>query len=143
MQDEYYKPTQITFTRKQILWLLRNVLFYEAWPLDSTDNNGSNSSQLANFVMLTEVIGELNSRMKLCGKAGLFLEYLTVIEYEDKAYLIRRLAEYHRLPDAEVSYQANLALRFCCGNKRKRVTFDTFCIYTKSRDRAKHKKGGR
>ena len=146
MKDEYYKPSDIKkYNKYQVRWLLKYVLFQDSWPSDHketgfTGGNGKQNSHIANFTITRDIIGELNARMKLCGTAGLFLEYLNVIDYEDKPYLIRRLAVYHNLPDEEVSYQANLALRFCCGHKRKRVTFNTFCIYTKARDRARHKK---
>ena len=95
---------------------------------------GRTAGHHANFEMIRMVIGELSARLRRCGKAGLYLEYITLIDYEDREYLMGRLAGYDGNTPREVSYLTNLALRYCCGRKRKRVTFDEFCAYTKSRD---------
>jgi len=140
MVDEYWKPSQIVYSKSQILWLLRNVLFKDTWPSDHRTESGYSGSKghtvghHANYETIRMIIGELNARLRLCGKAGLYLEYITLIDYGDQDYLLQRLAGYHSTTPREVSYLTNLAMRFCSGRKRKRVTFEDFCIYTKSRD---------
>lgn len=138
MKPEYYKPGQIYYSEPQVLWLLKNVLFHDEWPSDHMETGytgeGKQRGHNAPFVTLREIIGELNARLRLCGKAGLYLEYITLIDYEDPEHLIARLAGYHSTTPKEVSYLTNMALRYCCGRKRKQVTFDMFCRYTKSRD---------
>jgi len=140
MKEEYYKPGEIRYSAAQVRWLLKNVLFHEEWPSDHmetgyTGGKGHNPGHHANFEMIRMIIGELNSRLKMCGKAGLYLEYVTLIDYEDRDYLTARLAGYHRTTQREVVHLSNMAMRYCCGNKRKRVTFEQFCTYTKSRDK--------
>ena len=149
MNEEYYKPSEVSAYRKEhVLWLLKNVLFQDTWPSDHKEtgysgSKGNSRGHNAPFVTLREVIGELNARMHSCGKAGLYLEYLTIVDYGDQEYMLSRLAGYHDTTPREVKHLANMAMRYCCGRRRKQVTFENFCSYTKSRDNARHKKRGR
>ena len=145
MKDEYYKPSEIRHTAEQNRWLLCNVLFRDTWPSDHmqtgySGGKGHTVGHHAPYETIRMVIGELNARLRLCGTAGLYLEYLTIIDYGDKDYLLQRLAGYHHTTPGEVHYLAKMAMRYCCGRKRKRVTFEKFCSYTKSRDN-KRKRG--
>ena len=148
MKDEYYKPSEIKYNSEQISWLLRNVLFQDTWPSDHSVESGYTGGQhhthghQANFEIIRMIIGELNARLRLCGKAGLYLEYLTVMDYGDQVYLISRLAGYHGIEPREVNYQAKMAMRYCCGRRRKMVPFDRFCTRTKSDDKARNKRNG-
>ena len=149
MKDEYYKPSEVSAYRKEhVIWLLKNVLFQDTWPSDHRTETGYSGSKgnsrghNAPFTTIREVIGELNARLKSCGPAGLYLEYLTIVDYGDQDYLLSRLAGYHDTTPREVSYLAKMAMRYCCGRKRKHVTFDKFCSYTKSRDNARQQKRG-
>ena len=143
MKPEYYKPGEIRYSKSQILWLLRNVLFQDTWPSDHrtetgyAGGKGKAPGHHANFETIRMIISELNSRLRKCGKAGLCLEYITLIDYEDTEYLMERLAGYHGTTRSEIAYLTSLALRFCCGRARKRVTFEMFCKYTRSRDNKK------
>ena len=146
MKEEYYKPGSIVYSKPQISWLLRNVLFHDAWPSDHKETGysggkGKSPGHQANYEMIRMIIGELNLRLKLCGKAGLFLEYLTVIDYGDQDYLLQRLAGYHSMEPREVRYLAKMASRYCCGHDRKQVTFNQFCAYTKLRDNKRIRSG--
>jgi len=139
MKDEYYKPSEIKYSAAQNRWLLRNVLFHDEWPSDNleTGYSGGKGKTLgyhASYEMIRMIIGELSARLRLCGKAGLYLEYITLIDYGDIDYLTSRLAGYTHTTVEEVCYLSDMAMRFCCGRKRKRVTFEIFCRYTKSRD---------
>lgn len=145
MKEEYYKPSEIRYTREQVLWLLRNVLFHDTWPSDHKETGysggkGHTVGHHANFETIKMIIGELNARLKLCGKAGLYLEYLTLMDYGDQEYLVQRLAGYHGIESREVHLQAKMAMRFCCGRKRKSVTFKRYCTRTKSDDKARSKR---
>ncbi len=145
--EEYYKPSEIRYNAEQIRWLMRNVLFNETWPSDHKEtgysgSKGKGSGHNAPFTTIREVIGELNARLRLCGKAGLFLEYITLIDYGDTDYLTNRLAGYHGITPGEVTFLYDMALRFCRGRKRKYVSFEYFCQYTRANDNARHKKRG-
>ena len=147
MKDEYYKPSEIKYNPEQISWLLRNVLFQDSWPSDHKETGyaggkGKTLGYHANYETIKMIIGELNFRLKQCGKAGLYLEYLTVMDYGDQEYLIHRLAGYHNIFPGEVNYLAKMAMRYCCGRRRKLVTFDRFCTRTKSDDKARNKRNG-
>ena len=137
MKPEYYKPGEIRYSKEQVLWLLRNVLFQDSWPSDHMETGysggkGHTVGHQANFEMIRMIIGELNARLRQCGKAGLYLEYLTLIDYGDQDYLMDRLAGYHGIEPGEVSYLSRMAMLFCCGRKRKIVNFDEFCDPTES-----------
>ena len=134
MKEEYYRPGEIKYSPTQIRWLLRNVLFQSEWPRDYTGGKGKTLGHHAKFEMIRMIIGELNARLQLCGKAGLYFEYLTLIDDGDKDYRLQRLAGYHGTTAREVDYLSNMAIRYCCGFRRKRVTFKEFCAYTKTRD---------
>ena len=147
MKEEYYKPSEASAYRKEhVLWLLRNVLFQDTWPSDHrtetgyAGGKGHTVGHNAPFTTIREVIGELNVRLKLCGKAGLYLEYLTLIDYGDTDYLLSRLAGYTGVTRREVRYKANMAMRFCRGRERKLMTFKRFCVRTKSEDKARQQK---
>ena len=142
IKHDYYYPNQISYTYNQILWLLRNVLFQTEWPSDNietgyTGGKGRKVGHHANFEVVQMITAELSARLKLCGAAGLYLEYLTCMDFDDYDSMCARLAGYFSTTSREVSYQANLALRFCCRRKRKLVTFKYFCKYTRSRDSAR------
>ena len=145
MKPEYYKPGKIVYSEPQILWLLRNVLFHDEWPSDHIESgyaggNGHIASHHANFETIKMIIGELNARLRLCGIAGWYLEYLTLIDYADRDYLVARLAGYTGVTPSYVSFLANMAMRFCKGKERKHVAFDYFYQYTQANDRAKDKR---
>ena len=89
MIEEYYTPREIRYTREQVMWLLRNVLFHTEWPSDHKETGytgGKNRTvgHHANFETIKMIIGELNARLRLCGIAGLYLEYLTLIDLESE-----------------------------------------------------------
>lgn len=139
MKEEFYKPSEIKYNSAQVKWLLRNVLFRDNWPSDHKETGysggkGHTVGHHANFETTRMIIGELSARLRMCGKAGLYLEYITIIDYEDSNYLIDRLSFYNGSTPREIAYLLNMAMRYCCGKKRKQVTFEKFCIYTKSRD---------
>ncbi len=146
MIEEYYKPSEIRYTREQIMWLLRNVLFQDTWPSDHRTETGYTGSKHrtvghhANFETIKMITAELSARMKLCGAAGLYLEYLTCMDFDDYDSMCARLAGYFSTTPREVSYQATLALRFCCRRKRKLVTFKYFCKYTRARDKKRKRR---
>ena len=148
MIEEYYKPSEIRYTREQIMWLLRNVLFQDTWPSDHRAETGYTGGQFkshghhANFETIKMITAELSARMKLCGAAGMYLEYLTCMDFDDYDSMCARLAGYFGTTPREVSYQANLALRFCCRRKRKLVTFKYFCKYTRARDKKRKRENG-
>ena len=145
MKEEYYKPSEIKYNKEQVLWLLNNVLFRDSWPSDHKETGysggkGHTVGHHAPYETIKMIIAELNIRLRLCGKAGLYLEYLTLIDYGDLDYLLSRLAGYHGTTSREVHYMAKMAMRYCCGRKRKRVTFEQFCSYTRSRDNKRRNK---
>ncbi len=148
MKPEYYKPGQIFYSEPQILWLLRNVLFQDTWPSDhketgytfAQNEKGMTLGHHANYETIRMIIGELSARLRLCGIAGLYLEYLTLIDYEDRVFLEARLAGYTKVTPREVNHQARMALRYCCGHKRKQMTFERYCVRTKSDDKAKKRR---
>jgi len=145
VKPEYYKPSEIHYNKSQVLWLLRNVLFHDSWPSDGMETGysggkGQTSGNLANFETVRMIIGELNARLKLCGIAGMYLEYLTLIDYGDRIYLLSRLAGYTGVTPKEVDFQAGMALRFCKGRSRKLMTFERYCIRTKSEDNARKRR---
>ena len=141
MIEEYYKPSEASAYRKEhVIWLLKNVLFQDAWPSDhrETGYTGGKNRTIghhANFETIKMITAELSARMKLCGAAGMYLEYLTCMDFDDYDSMCARLAGYFSTTPREVSYQANLSLRFCCRRKRKLVTFKYFCKYTRARDK--------
>jgi hypothetical protein len=140
MKEEYYAPREIKYSQAQVRWLLRNVLFQDSWPSDNketgyTGGKGRTAGHFANFETIRMIIGELNARLKMCGKAGLYLEYLTLVDYGDKDYLASRLAGYHGTTPEEVLHLAGMALCYCCGNRRKKTSFREFCNYTNYRER--------
>ena len=145
MIEEYYRPREIRYTREQVIWLLRTVLFHDTWPSDHKETGytgGKNRTvgHHANFETVKMIIGELNARLRLCGIAGLYLEYLTLIDYEDYDYLLSRLAGYTGTTPREVAYLSGMALRYCCYPKRKESSFKRYCIFTRSRDNEKQRK---
>ena len=145
MKPEYYKPGEIRYSKVQILWLIRNVLFQDTWPSEHIESGysggkGKSRGNNAPFVTIREIIGELNARLRQCGKAGLCLEYMTLIDYGDQNYLAERLAGYHGTTPREIFYMVNFAMRFCKGHKRKQVTFEYFCQYTRGNDNAWEKR---
>ena len=149
VKEEYYKPGQIKYNKEQIEWLIRNVLFHDQWPSDPKETGysggmGKINNTHANFESIRMIIGELNARLKLCGKAGLYLEYITLIDYADREYLIDRLASYNHTTQEEVTYLSNMAMRFCKRKKRKLIAFDMYCVNADKNDKryAKNKWGG-
>ncbi len=145
MKDEYYYPKEIKYTAREIVWLMRNVLFQDTWPSDHrietgyTGGKGRKVGHHANFEVVQMIIAELSARLRLCGMAGLYLEYVTLIDFEDQNYVLARLAGYSGTTAEEVLSLTKMAMRFCCGRRRKQGSFNRFCIYTRSRDSARRR----
>lgn len=102
----------IRFARPQVFWLLKNGLCWPEGTPGFTDNEAQHqSSQRAPGEAVSDVIAEIEARLKCCGDAGEALQ--------DEALRLNNI-EY-------LSRPAKRALNYCSGWNRRRISFSLWC----------------
>jgi len=131
MITEYYKPSEIIYTRPQFLWILRTVAGSLSWPSDGTESEGfGKAKQWADFEMARMIVGECMTRLAKCHQDGLMLEYLILTEECSftkgdwpSVYSCQRLARYLRMSRDEAMFCVNTALNYCTGRSRRKTQY--------------------
>jgi len=124
---EWYSPNAIKYSKPQFKWIVREVCGLTTWPSDGkeTGYTGSDGKVLgyhAPFEMVKMITGECERRLEKCGVDGLMLEY-TILNGDFDDYTYQKLANYMRLDIYETESRIRLALKYCCGFERKRISY--------------------
>ena len=142
MKEEHYSPAEIKYNRPQFLWLVKTVCGGNSWPSDGRESGysggkGKKPGHHAPYELVKMIGGECETRLARCGQDGLLLEYTIMFgDFDDYTY--QKLGNYMRMDISEVKYRVNLALKYCCGYHRKKITYGRFCYLRRNGN----KKGG-
>jgi len=130
---EYYKPSEIYFSRDQCLWLIANVLQGD-WPPEPIETGYTGSQKIPSFHAPFEavccVIAELKQRLKTTGEAGEAL----VDEIQGFDNDMNRLIIYDLL-----SRPAKRALNYISGECRRKQTYPQWRADAKRRNKNHNK----
>ena len=132
MEDIYYKPNEIIFTKVQVLWLLQHLAEFapDGWPPECKETGyiGSKTTRRhrAPFESPAGIWGELRERIEKAGQDGLWLE----IAYCRSNYTVqeeaRHIANALRLDQRTIERRVESALKYVCGKTRKRRSYKQF-----------------
>ena len=141
-QDEWWSPGQIVFTRKQVIFLLRNLndIKLGYWPSEhkNTGYSGGKSkpcSHSAPYERTMQVLAELEQRIEHAGDDGLWLE-LVYSNHDHYFDMAQHIANAKHLDIKMVERSIESALKYICGKCRKWVNCID-CIEYKSCQRKK------
>ncbi len=127
MQDKYWPPNQIRFTREQIEWLISvlPLLRNGTYPRSPTETGVYDTpigkrqvKAKAPFINAAEIAAELDARLTSCGCEGLFLE-MVYSQPDDKLFVLQHIAATLKVDINRVDRDIERALRYCCGYRRK------------------------
>jgi len=128
MTNDYYSPNEISFTRSQVFFLLRNldILRDFTWPLDYKESGyiGGNKRivRRAPFDTPACILGELEERIERCGLDGILLELVYSASSEDKQALEQHIASALKLNIRTVDRKIKKALNYISGKCRRWVS---------------------
>lgn len=118
---DWYSPREIRFTRRQVLWLIRNLETLRGghWPPEASSYIdipiGKRAiSKKAGFVTPVEYAAEIDTRLERAGIDGLILEAL---ECWDKSEV--SMAAYFKSQEWVIARRRRRALAFVAGWRRK------------------------
>lgn len=124
MKRDYCSPGKITFSKDQVKWLIEHLLglregVYPKAPTGTVGRRGKRSIPWAAFETPAGLAAEIDERLERAGLNGLILEYIYILDTDDKKHLIRHLSKMLNLTEAEVEERAGLALEYVSGEERK------------------------
>ena len=125
MQEEYYKPGQITFRRKHIVWILEHIdiMRQGIYPPDPrrsgyVDSPGKQNNASATFEKACQLAGEVDARLNRCGIDGLMVRaYFTGAADESD------LARHTHMTVYDVTKHIRSTMSYCVGYRRKGITY--------------------
>jgi len=124
MENEWFSPGEIKFTRRQILWILENAatLSLGCWPVDPAPSGYMDLSTIRKkggkegyFVKPIEIIAEVEQRLEKCGLDGLILE---AVECWGKSFT--SMASYLKMPEWSIKVRRNNALTYAASGPARR-----------------------
>lgn len=146
---EWYNPSAITFrSRRQVIWLIKNlsIIGDGSWPPEHRESGYSGQSKKpashhAKYESAGMIHAELTKRLEKAGEDGMALEFLIRLSEGDEVYIKQRIANYQHRPFEHVHKGVELALRYIIGNRRKRVSYRNYCLYTIRRNGERKQQG--
>lgn len=137
---DWYSPGQITFTKHQVIWLLRHLpeIRVGFWPSEHKETGYSGKAKgkvghAAYFEKPVQVAAELDQRLEMAGIDGLLLEFVYSSESQDIITLEQHIANAMRLEFGTVERRIETALRYVCGKARKSRDYQDFKRHRKSK----------
>ncbi len=128
MLDEWYSPQSITFTKPQVYFILQNLELIRTgtWPLEGKETGyvgkpGKSRNARAPFETPVLIASEVSIRLDACGLRGKLL--LAQIQAD--------------VPLHYLDFEAKMALRYCSGWRRKRMTFVNWANSWRKRNRVR------
>lgn len=149
MDDIWFSPSSIRFTREQVIWLLAHLQSISEgyWPTEHEEGGyvymgGSRRSGRHRGYFETPVaIGaELKVRMERCETDGLALDYYLSSDTTDKLDLQLKLARYLDTTQKRINRRLGWALGYCCGWHRKQVSYHRYCVHRRSYEKRRAKR---
>ena len=128
MTKDYYSPNEISFTRDQVLWLIKHldILRDFTWPPEHRETGYIGGStrivRRAPFDTPACILGELEERIEKCGLDGIMMEFVYSASSEDKQALEQHIASALKLNIRTVDRKLKKALRYITGNCRRWVS---------------------
>lgn len=120
-EKDWFSPREIRFTRRQVLWLIRNLntLRDGHWPPEASNYidipiGERSTSKKAPFVTPVEYAAEILTRLEKAGIDGLILE---AVECWDKSP--DSMAAYFKVEEWVIARRKRRALAFVAGWRRK------------------------
>lgn len=121
MVKDFYAPREIKFTRKQCLWLIKNLPTLRAgyWPPEASSYidlplRKKTSKSGAYFTTPIEYAAEIESRLERAGMNGLIL-----LAIEGWDVTVASLSAYFRVSEWVILRRRRQALAYVAGWKRK------------------------
>ena len=147
-REEWWAPRDIFFTQEQILWLLRHLYRIREgyWPEEHRETGyeyrgGKPSGRKhASFEAPAAIAAELEYRMEKCGVDGLIMEYIVLADHMDMDVVDQKLAHYLHTTPVDIRRRFRLALKYCRGWWRKKVSYRRYCIQRQSYEQKKESK---
>ena len=144
--ENWWKPGEIRFTAEQVRWLINRLPEISAgdWPSEhrETGYSGKPKKQIsrhAYYETPAQIAGELSQRLELCGADGLIVHWVTV---SDDQFIKQRLCHYLNISIQELNIKYKIALRYCCGFKRKKTEYSDYFRHQRNRARRTTVKNG-
>ena len=122
MNDLWFAPREILFTREQVLWLFEHLPSiregnWPSRPSNYTEPNVQKSpSRYAPFETPIQIAAELLVRLENAGQDGAMCKMEFVYGEPEET-----IARHWRLPTWTVERRIARALNYCCGWRRKKV----------------------
>lgn len=139
MIEAWFSPASITFTRLQVIFLLRHFAFLieGTWPPSHilTGYSGSKKrtfSHTAYFEKAKQVAADLTSRLYQVGPDSLLLLIAYSTELEHQYYIRNLLSKSLRMDATEIDQRIDWALSYCCGWRQKQISYGRYCIQRRS-----------
>ncbi len=118
---DFYVPSEIRFTRQQVLWLIKNLPTLRSgyWPTEASSYIGipgrKSGKHKAYFETPVEYAAEIQSRLERAhGQGGLIL-----LAIEGWDMTVASLAAYFKLPEWVILRRRRQALAYVAGWRRK------------------------
>jgi len=136
---DWFSPNQIVFSRPQVIWLLQNfeLLLDGIWPSDHRKESGYTGSKgkhghTAYYEKTKQVFAELVSRLYRAGPDSFPLLIAYSTELDQQYYIRDFLARCLRIDVTELDRRLKYALGYCCGWRRKQISYGRYCIQRRS-----------
>lgn len=146
MKEIWWPPYRIFFSVEQIPWLLQHLSMIREgyWPSEHRESgyeyiggHQAGGRKSAYFETPVAIAAELEHRLESCGLDGMMLEFYAVADYSDDVAFENKLALYTGTTARQVHERIRNARYYCCGWKRKRVSYPRYCTQRRSYDSKK------
>ncbi len=122
MFEPFWQPSEIKYSSVQVIWLLENLYLLKEgrWPENPLGSYSevAGHSQKAPFETPIQIIAELEVRLGMAGRDGELAKsfYADCID-EDRLAIIGHLQEW------QVRRRIKRAVSYCCGYRRKTLSY--------------------
>lgn len=134
VNDVWFSPSQITFKRHEVIWLLENfeLLLDGIWPSDHkisgyTGLKGRPRGHSAPFEKVALIMAELVTRLDSVGRDALPLLIAYSKEPDQQYYIRDFLAKCLRIDAIELDKRIENALRYISGKWARKRSYKEFC----------------